>query len=65
MSESFWIGGKHAVREAATNPKRCIVKIFLSEDQYNDFLFLKNKTKKNFSIEIKTSKQIDQIFKNN
>ena len=65
MSESFWIGGKHAVREAVTNPERSIVKIFLSEDQYNDFLFLKNKTRKNFTIEIKTSKQIDQIFKNN
>jgi len=65
MKDSFWIGGKHAVREAVLNPKRPIVKIFLSQDQYDEYCYLKNKTKKNFFIEIKTNKQIDQIFKNN
>ena len=37
MNDSFWIGGKHAVREAVLNPRRNIIKIFLNDDQYEEF----------------------------
>jgi 23S rRNA (guanosine2251-2'-O)-methyltransferase len=65
MGEGFWIGGKHAVKEAVLNPQRTIIKVYLNENLKEEFNSLKKITKKNFSIEIKNNKQIDQIFKNN
>jgi 23S rRNA (guanosine2251-2'-O)-methyltransferase len=57
---SFWIGGKHAVLSAIKNPKRKINKLFVTQDNEEDFS-VKNSNKK-ILIEIKDKKEIDKIF---
>ena len=60
---SFLVAGKHAVTEALKNPKRKVLKVFLTEDSKKN-LNKQNQDQqllKNIKILYKTKKELDRL----
>ena len=66
MKSSFFIVGKHAVIEALRNPKRKVLKIFLTEESKKNIhrLSPKKNLLKDVKINFKTKKELDKYSKN-